>query len=433
MRIIILFLALLCAGLSSAQVEELVSEEVAEEPLAPSQMEFDPDYHPATAIQMSTRGRYGFYNGSKTVIPLIYEYLPKSFSDFMIAKKDGVFGVINRRNETVLAFEYNELRTMAYQAETSALIAKKNGLYGLIDRQGNILLPLEHKSFNKIHDETYAYENPEGKFGLVDTSGAILQSPRYDYYPGQWYNDHYIAKIEGMFGIINERGKVILPFEYAYLNSNIGPFLIASKEGKMGLIDQDLNVAIPFIYDNIEMSGNNYARVTTDGKTGVLNPEFVEIIPQKYRKIKQISLFNFKLWDAETNSIFIANTLGKVILGPSPGRVLLGPQGVLFVPVPNPDNERVPLGYHTYSYEGKILDGELLHDIKSSRSYFTAARNVDGKLALYNEKAEQITDFVYTRIIMPRKSRASLNSDYKIRAQRGADNVFLSLTGKEMD
>lgn len=103
--------------------------------------------------------KYGYINkNDETVIPFEYDDLQGTFDgDYVYAQKDGKYGYINQKNETVIPFEYDD----AGYTAGDLFPVQKDGKYGLVDKNNQIVIPM-------IFDDIADYENDGIIFAVQD-------------------------------------------------------------------------------------------------------------------------------------------------------------------------------------------------------------------------------------------------------------------------
>lgn len=143
----------------------------------------------------------------KVIIPVQYQFWSKRISKgiwpvgIWPAGTNGICGVVNMKNETVVPFIYEMIES--YSDELNLAPAKKDGKYGFIDRTGKVVIP------------------------FVYSSG--------------WASGKYLAvKKDGKWGIINVDNKIILPFEYSDITSIMEKTAWVSKNENEGAYEVDL-------------------------------------------------------------------------------------------------------------------------------------------------------------------------------------------------
>lgn len=234
------------------------------------------------------KGKYGLVDGEGVdKIPFIYdESLNFDGENFLIAKKDHLFGVIDIHNNEFIPFHYKELSKIdtdgkilfnvsdkdesriinlenktilsgytsiqTISNEPLKFIVEKNKKFGIVDLQNKIILPLE---FNEISNWTeYGPKHSKfivknGKTGLIDDKTfKVTVEPMYDKF--RYLNGLIFAKKNGKSGIIDEEGKVICAFLFDEIYPNLSDFYsYGNKE--------------PRIYAK---KGNSYFQINAKGK-----------------------------------------------------------------------------------------------------------------------------------------------------------------------
>lgn len=143
----------------------------------------------------------------KIIIPTQYQFWSKRISKGLWPVgtwpegTQGICGVVNLKNETVVPFEYEMIES--YSDELGLAPAKKNGKYGFIDRAGKAVVPFIYKNV--------------------------------------WASNKYLAvKKDDKWGIISIDNKTILPFEYNEISSISDKTAWVSKNENEGEYEIDL-------------------------------------------------------------------------------------------------------------------------------------------------------------------------------------------------
>ncbi len=232
--------------------------------------------------------RSGYVLNDSILIPFVYEELDITYSDFMIAKRDGMWGAINKKGEAVLPFVYISL----INGKKGTLIAaRKYHEYGLLSRANDVLVPLEFNQVIHVNDSvlifnhpykqvvaevlsqreiramgTFTYEqfaplgspNPkifsakvkDGKTGIVDLQNRVLLP--FEYHKIKWQSGNLInfETDQTLQGLVNFQNQLRAPAIYPYLNSTTNPNLFGVRDarGKLGMIDSTGNIIVPLQY-----------------------------------------------------------------------------------------------------------------------------------------------------------------------------------------
>lgn len=123
-------------------------------------------------------GKWGFTDYGKVIIPAVYDELPEYCSDYLIAKKDGKFGLINKRNEVLIDFVYDRIEYFESSMERHDnwyLILTQGEYKGLYELEKGIIIPMQCQNFVENETEQIIANCTEGKKIVVDLrTGKIL-------------------------------------------------------------------------------------------------------------------------------------------------------------------------------------------------------------------------------------------------------------------
>jgi len=231
---------------------------------------------------------YGYVLNDSILIPFEYEELDITYSDFMIAKRAGMWGAINKKGEAVLPFEYISLQ---HAKKGTLIAARKYHEYGLLSRANDVLVPLEFKQVIHVNDSvlifnhpykqvvvevlsqqeiremgTFDYEqfaplgspNPkifsakvkDGKTGILDINNRVLLP--FEYHKIHWQRGNLVnfESEQSLQGLVNFQNELRAPAVYPYLNSTTNPNLFGVRDarGKLGMIDSTGNIIVPLQY-----------------------------------------------------------------------------------------------------------------------------------------------------------------------------------------
>lgn len=113
-------------------------------------------------------------NIKKVIIPLQYEELRPFTKDnpYTIAKLHGKYGIINKKNEVLLPFEYGHIFATDYQLDikTDTFGVEKNGKWGIVDLQNKVIAPFIYDKFEGFEKGvTFAWL--KGEIIKIDRNG----------------------------------------------------------------------------------------------------------------------------------------------------------------------------------------------------------------------------------------------------------------------
>lgn len=154
-------------------------------------------------------------NKGDTIIPFDYEQIKVAVAtDLIPAKKNGKWGYINLRNETVIDFTYDEAYFFS-EGLAAVVVGKKTGF---INKNNKFIIePVYDFSWN--FGGNYYFRNGisavllNGKWGFINNKKQVIIPPSYDYVSG-FFDGKSVVGINKKYGIINQRGTILLPLEY---------------------------------------------------------------------------------------------------------------------------------------------------------------------------------------------------------------------------
>lgn len=167
---------------------------------------------------------------------------------YYIAQKNNLYGVFNTKFDTIVPFQYEEIRLVRNTA-TPYLMAKRNGMYGVISTQGQVRIQPENTSV----------------FGVKASDGK----------------DYIIVKRDGKTYIKDVNNNLVIPDGYADIVYDNGGFIITGDNNMRGYYFIDNATIAPKYSDIKPVNGTRYLLVKTSaGKLGYIsssgNEYFIE-------------------------------------------------------------------------------------------------------------------------------------------------------------
>ncbi len=435
-----LFLSLSFLNAQVIESEPLVEEEAEMEAPAPAPVAETKKAAPVQRVapKRATRGkvggRYGFYKGQEWLILPVYDDLPKEYSDFMVAKKDKKYGVIDRLDNEIFPFEYDgflrpmlDWKTREYADYYSVT---KGKLRGILDLKGNVLVPVEYEYLHKIGKTDYlCFGDEKNGYGMMNKDGSIVIEQKYEAKLSEAGENLLRTKKNGKIGIIDFQEKMVLPFEWDELSPIRGVYL-AQKDKKYGIMTQDLDIVVEPKYDFIERRFNNIFKVVLDEKLGAINSNFEEIIPPKYTHLK---LFHSRYFEAGLDGdVFgikgVIDTLGNQVLDFKYKKLIRAGGDLIFAKKPS---EQL---FAVYNKDGVQLVPPTFLTVSGltrNLSYVMKMSSPEGKKAIIDKNGKVITPFIYDRITAKRNSEDDSKSI--ITAERDGIVGTLKYDGTEND
>ena len=298
------------------------------------------------------------------VIPCIYErtyfFL---FNGFLAAQKGGKWGFVDRNNQIIIPFEFDEI---VHRAKYLAC-AKKNDqtflidlekrkikrikdydfypgslnsenliriktedsyYYGAIDREGNEVIPLDRK-YTEILDDGRAYrytfiisegmmvvEKENKWWGYVNLKGKEIIPCIYE--EAKPFSEGLAAVMkDDKWGFINKKGNVVIPFIYEEAHSFSGDIAAVYSDKGWCFINKKGKQISTEIYDSVEPFCEGLAATEKDGKWGYINNQLQVVIPFMFESADSFNKREEAYVSYKSSKYnFLINTKGEVIHGP---------------------------------------------------------------------------------------------------------------------
>lgn len=192
--------------------------------------QWDPDYKRELFVVSDPKGRRLDVFDTKQMKKVIvgsYSAIPQAFQDHFIVKKKGKFGLITADNNVKIPFEYDTIEFLAppntltnknvergyvdaKRLPYPFLLAKKNGMYGLINEKNEVITPFEYLRISHLYGAYKAYKATG--FELLDVDGKPTTGEVYDNI-GQCFNNKCAVFKGGKIAYLNMKGELLEPFE----------------------------------------------------------------------------------------------------------------------------------------------------------------------------------------------------------------------------
>lgn len=228
--------------------------------------------------------------------------------NIFVTNKENKIGLIDYKGKQTIPFLYDTLYNEHSVPRISGFIAKKDGFYGFVSRKNEIIQPFKYNYIYVLKGGYAVYVGKNNKVGIFDENGKIMIPFEYDAIYSTSYNNHltkefpsdmdiFIVEKDGKIGTIDNKNNVIIPIVYDGLSGWVeyGPEAhFVKKNGKYGIISHKGEVVIPIEYDYVGLPQSGVIRVRKDGKYGVMSWKNKTILSCIYDEIVlDISWFNF--------------------------------------------------------------------------------------------------------------------------------------------
>ena len=201
-----------------------------------------------------------------------YSYIGEFFHDRAIAFKNGKWGVINKRNEIVIPFQYDKISYLENTDNRLFKVEKNKDLYGCINSKAEVIVEVNYDQVKEIHDgmisvrkngnwgftnvdgmekipciyrsvkpfsEGLAAVYIKGKWGFVDKEGNMVIPAKY-YAVGMFSEGlAWVQEKPGIIDFINPKNEIVFQIEALAASNFVNTFSIIKTENGYGFIDKN--------------------------------------------------------------------------------------------------------------------------------------------------------------------------------------------------
>lgn len=275
---------------------------------------------------------YGYMDATGTIlIAAQYDDASAFYEGLAIVSKDGRYGLINKRNEQIIAFKYLDI-----SPNEGGFILEDSSGYLLLDAQGQFLqqTPLQWEELQQTlsafdwqvapvetkREQPYERIERNGKVGL-NKKGKVILAPKYDdiivltdatlFIAKQGKNLHYFDTTGKRLELNGLEWFLTAP-ELAFFTKE--GYAVCAKSGKLGLMDAKGKVMIKNAYEAAQPFWGGLWPVQQGGKWGLLGLDSKVILPLVNEKITPFAPFGYLVEQAQ--GLGLIDTSGKWILNP---------------------------------------------------------------------------------------------------------------------
>lgn len=373
------------------------------------------------AVKMSTG--WGFVNTHlNTVIPAEYQRVT-SFSEGKAAVKKKKWNFINRKNESLFAFESDTVVANFSNGAAIVGVQKDGWRYGLMSAKGKWLVQPTYVSAQLLAKGLFSAETEDGHFCLLNSTGSQLLS--HMEFVKQINDTAFLFEKEGFRNVFNQHGAVIFKHGFKEMKSNgtVHPFT------NWKLVDTTWREMMQTEADSFSVLGNVLVRHLNDKKQVVWPKHVMQwwdtIVPfsASHWKVRRKGKWSLAAkdgtlkwpfiydtiyqhgsywWLSQNGRTTLFDTLGQPVLRSSYDWLVLAPSGRLFFKegrdscgyFQGPGTKRLVTGYDSLSELGwefflgwKNGEVSLLNDTfqpLTTKKFLNGKRPVDTLLVLFD-------------------------------------------------
>ncbi|WP_343672081.1 WG repeat-containing protein [Chitinophaga sp.] len=256
----------------------------------------------STWFAVKENGKWGVYNKAEdqVTVPYTYEEVDYCYGcsakgDYVLAKKDGKWGVVSFKNEVLVPFEYDHEHMNMRSDEWIESFYKNDQKMSInlktkeveVDTCG--CLPMEEDiSSADTQLGRYTLQRRNGKWGLMNAAGKVILDPVYDDINHFSDSSDVIGILRnGKYGVADTTGKIIVPLAYDYWVEPKcgGAVLLTEKNGKDIAFDKRGKQILTQYSSFNEMTledGTMMLAIAQGKLKGFYNPASGKLVPPKY-------------------------------------------------------------------------------------------------------------------------------------------------------
>ena len=211
-----------------------------------------------------------------------YNYEPKP-GGLRLVQDNNMWGYADDDGKIVILGQFH----IAYEFNSrDYAVVMKDGYYGVINKKGETVVPFEYHNmlYCGLYDDNYIIVHKYLKRGVINLKNEIVIPIKYDYI-FQYGPNIFRVKVGKKYGLVNDKDETVVPIIYDSIdrmgyNSGIYKLKLDNKYGLFNINGKNTGL----IYDYIVRTGDKLIRVQLDDKWGFLNQNFEEVIPAIYER-----------------------------------------------------------------------------------------------------------------------------------------------------
>lgn len=304
--------------------------------------------------------------------------------DVLKVKKDGKFGVIDFKGNTVIPCEYDSITSL--KGTTNSLVVTKNGKKGIIDNTGSVIAESKYKNVIAIsekYENGYIVQDEKGKYGVISCNKKQVVETKYDDIKAIYGNgNYYVVKENGKWKIIDTEGESYLAGKFDDIKSIENDYAVIKKGGKYGIVSiVDETNAVETKYQDITFTvGTNYI-FKLDNKYGIMDISGNILVENKYSNLVYRETTNF--YEA-TNSDYTSDLIDSEM------NVKL--TGIISSINVDDGYMQVRIG-EEYKYYNFKFEEKQSKDILKDNTIFLSKK--DGKYGFVDKNGIVVVDYIY--------------------------------------
>ncbi len=255
---------------------------------------------------------WGFIDTAGEVkIPEIYSFTYDFVNGIAIAEKEGKWGFINEKNQTLLEFKYDGIQFLSNTNQQMLRLYINENKYGLIDTMGRAVISVNYEDVGEAREGLIPVQK-NGMWGFATPDGELVIPCQYE--RANAFHSGLAAVRKGRkWGFINRFNSVIIPFEYKDVGNFKNDKAWFKLKYKYGYINSKGEVVISAQFEDAKDFDGNVARVRSGDDWGLINHSGVEVLKAKYVFISNFDKVGFAVIQFRSGDYSFINKNGNRI------------------------------------------------------------------------------------------------------------------------
>lgn len=201
-----------------------------------------------------------------------FDNLKKYSNGFLPAKKNGKWGMVNRKGEWLITPQYDAVSSFSSGLAKVSL----NGKMGYVNTSGRLVIPLEYDIAGDFHIES-AVVMKAGKYFLINQKGEKVRQNAYDYMDINFTENWTKTYKDGIWGLLHYTGGRETNGSYDAVRS-FSSGMAAVRRGKnWGFVDNLGLLRTPLKYTKVTDFIDGIAKVSIDEVEKFIYPSGNEV------------------------------------------------------------------------------------------------------------------------------------------------------------
>ena len=214
--------------------------------------------------------------------------------EYSIIEKDHKKGLVNKRGRVLIPPEYEDLgwTNGGAQLLENVIGFKKNGLWGVLNTKNERVTEPIYTSLTKFNENWIVASkklpyNSNIVYGVINARGNAEVA--FQYHKLIVHNNQLIASINKgdhyLYGVLDDRAKPVFPMKYDRIEVITDRMYEISLNDAVAVFHEDGRDLTGFSLDSVQLVKENFVFTFRNGKTGIITNDGANVVPPMYKSI----------------------------------------------------------------------------------------------------------------------------------------------------